>query len=98
MCAGTVFAVPPGPMATGRAAEEGPSADLRARVREVGPWYHTLDLGAGVSTDGMFDLRPFVDLYGLPDSLEGKRVLDVGTFDGFWAFEMERRGASVTSL
>lgn len=28
-----------------------------------------------------------------PASLAGKRCLDVGTFDGFWAFEMERRGA-----
>jgi tRNA (mo5U34)-methyltransferase len=26
-------------------------------------------------------------------SLEGKRCLDIGTADGFWAFEMERRGA-----
>jgi tRNA (mo5U34)-methyltransferase len=88
--------VRPGPIATGSKA--GPAPDLRARVIEVGPWYHTLDLGSGVITEGMFDLRPFVDRYGLPESLHGKRVLDVGTFDGFWAFEMERRGARVTSL
>jgi SAM-dependent methyltransferase len=72
--------------------------DLRERVREVGPWYHTLDLGSGVVTEGMFDLRPFVGNYGLPEDLSDRRVLDVGTFDGFWAFEMERRGARVTSL
>jgi tRNA (mo5U34)-methyltransferase len=42
----------------------------------------------------MFDLRHQVDSYGLPDRLDGKRVLDVGTWDGFWAFEMERRGAA----
>jgi tRNA (mo5U34)-methyltransferase len=30
----------------------------------------------------------------LPASLAGKRCLDVGTWDGFWAFEMERRGAA----
>ncbi len=29
----------------------------------------------------------------LPTDLGGRRCLDVGTFDGFWAFEMERRGA-----
>jgi len=29
----------------------------------------------------------------LPSSLAGKRCLDVGTADGFWAFEMESRGA-----
>ena len=79
-------------------AVEGGPGDLRSRVREAGPWYHTLDLGEGVVTEGMFDLRPFVSRYGLPDDLSGMRVLDVGTFDGFWAFEMERRGAQVTSL
>ena len=73
-------------------------ADLRSRVRAAGPWYHTLDLGSGVVTEGMFDLRPYAERYGLPPDLSGLRVLDVGTFDGFWAFEMERRGARVTSL
>lgn len=29
-----------------------------------------------------------------PASLAGLRCLDVGTMDGFWAFEMERRGAA----
>jgi tRNA (mo5U34)-methyltransferase len=68
---------------------------------EVGryPWYHTLDLGEGVVTPGMFDHRPILDRYPLPESLEGMRCLDVATMDGFWAFEMERRGAaSVTAL
>lgn len=46
----------------------------------------------------MFDLRPFVGRYGLPESLEGKRCLDVGTWDGFWAFEMERRGGAVVAI
>jgi tRNA (mo5U34)-methyltransferase len=57
-------------------------------------WYHTIDLGNGLSTRGIFDHRPVVDCYGLPDSLEGKTCLDVGTGDGFFAFEMERRGAA----
>ena len=78
-------------------SKEDAPATLRERVRALDPWYHTLDLGGGVVTDGMFDLRPYVERYGLPD-VEGKRVLDVGTFDGFWAFELEHRGASVTSL
>jgi tRNA (mo5U34)-methyltransferase len=29
-----------------------------------------------------------------PSSLTGLRCLDVGTMDGFWAFELERRGAA----
>jgi tRNA (mo5U34)-methyltransferase len=31
---------------------------------------------------------------GLPSSLRGLRCLDVGTFDGFWAFAMEEQGAA----
>ncbi len=61
-------------------------------------WYHTLELADGVVTSGMFDLRPYVSRYGLPERLDGLRCLDVGTFDGFWAFEMERRGGTVVAL
>ena len=34
----------------------------------------------------------------LPKDLSGRRALDIGTFDGFWAFEMERRGAAVVAI
>lgn len=72
--------------------------ELLERAKEIG-WYHTLELGPGHVTEGMFDLRHQVHNYGLPDRLDGKRVLDVGTWDGFWAFEMEKRGAAeVVSL
>ena len=57
-------------------------------------WYHTLDLPRGIVTPGMFDTRPAAAKIGMPASLAGKRCLDVGTSDGFWAFEMEKRGAS----
>jgi len=66
---------------------------LARRVSEL-VWYHTLDLGNGVVTEGMFDHRPAVDSYLIPPDLTGMRCLDVGTMDGFWAFEMERRGAA----
>ena len=62
------------------------------QAREQG-WYHTLEL-PGYTTSGLFDMRQYVPLYGLPDSLAGKRVLEVGTWDGFWAFELEKRGAA----
>jgi tRNA (mo5U34)-methyltransferase len=62
-------------------------------------WYHTLSLPGGVETPGEYDLRPIVDRLPWPDSLEGMRCLDVGSRDGFYAFEMERRGArEVVSL
>src|SRR4051812_20650519 len=72
--------------------------DLRAEVERY-RWYHTLELGDGVVTPGMFDHRPVLDRYPLPTDLSGMRCLDVATMDGFWAFEMERRGAaSVTAI
>src|SRR3954453_7511017 len=57
-------------------------------------WYHTLELAPGVETPGFFDHRPLLARLPIPASLAGMRCLDVGTFDGFWAFEMERRGAA----
>jgi tRNA (mo5U34)-methyltransferase len=39
-------------------------------------------------------LRPVAGLMPWPASLAGLRCLDIGTMDGFWAFEMERRGAA----
>lgn len=56
-------------------------------------WYHTIELRPGIETPGWFDLRPVAPLVPWPD-LAGRRCLDVGTFDGFWAREMLRRGAS----
>jgi tRNA (mo5U34)-methyltransferase len=72
-------------------------AELLERAREQG-WYHTLELPGGEVTTGIFDLRPYVRHYGIPERLDGMRALEVGTWDGFWAFELERRGAVVIAL
>jgi tRNA (mo5U34)-methyltransferase len=56
-------------------------------------WYHTLELAPGVVTRAVWDHRSTVNKVGLPGSLVGKTALDVGTADGFWAYELERRGA-----
>lgn len=69
----------------------------RAAVRANPTWYHSIELAPGVVTPGHVDLRP-VAARVLPDDLSGLRALDVGTFDGFWAFEMERRGAEVVAI
>ena len=63
-----------------------------------GTWYHTIEFPDGTITDGFYDHRPLVPHYGLPDDLAGRRALDVGRGDGFWAFQLERRGAEVTAL
>ena len=67
--------------------------DLRAEVAAL-RWYHTIDLGDGVVTPGLYDTPREARRLPLPESLAGKRCLDIGTADGFWAFELERRGAS----
>jgi len=67
--------------------------DLTRRVAAQEQWYHTLELAPGVVTPGWYDLRALPAQLPLPSRLDGLRCLDVGTFDGFWAFELERRGA-----
>lgn len=57
-------------------------------------WYHTIDLPDGSTTPGWIDTRPVAGLVPWPPQLKGGRCLDVGAFDGFWSFEMERRGAA----
>lgn len=74
---------------TGPADED---LDARKAVASQRRWYHTMEVADGVETPGWFDLRPIVGRMPWPD-VEGKRCLDVGPYDGFLAFELERRGA-----
>lgn len=60
-------------------------------------WYHTVDLGDGVVTKGIYDHRPYLERYGFPTDLRGKTVLDVGAASGYFSFEFERRGGAVTA-
>jgi 2-polyprenyl-3-methyl-5-hydroxy-6-metoxy-1,4-benzoquinol methylase len=62
-------------------------------------WFHTIELGNGKATKGVYDIRPIVDMHKFDASLSGKSVLDVGSSDGFYSFEFARRGAdSVLAL
>ncbi|MBZ0173618.1 MAG: DUF1698 domain-containing protein [Phycisphaerales bacterium] len=74
------------------------AAALRQRVSRVGRWFHTMDLGRGVRTPGIYDPATRLHRIGLPERLDGKSVLDIGAWDGFYSFECARRGASVTSM
>lgn len=67
--------------------------ELRRSVEEI-RWYHTLDLGGGVKTPGLYDPTPKLPRYAIPEDLSGKSVLDIGAWDGFFSFEAERRGAA----
>src|SRR5688500_2741350 len=68
-------------------------ADLRTRAAAI-RWFHTMDLGKGVSTEGIVDTDHRLGMLDLPKSLAGLTVLDVGAWDGFFSFECERRGAA----
>ena len=63
--------------------------------------YHSFVLPDGRVLPGAMTVEEAYDRlksYGLPDVLRGKRVLDVGPWDGFYTFECERRGAAVTAV
>jgi SAM-dependent methyltransferase len=68
------------------------ASSLQQRVDEIA-WYHTFDLPGGIVTPGIYDHRKVAKKVPFPD-LTGKRCLDVASSDGFWAFEMARRGAA----
>jgi tRNA (mo5U34)-methyltransferase len=61
-------------------------------------WYHTVDLGDGLITPGLYDYRDTLGAFGFPEDMTGLTVLDVGSATGFFAFEFERRGARVISV
>src|SRR5947208_16987801 len=52
-----------------------------------------MELPGGTVTPGWFDLREVTPSLPWPE-VAGKRCLDVATYDGFYAFELERRGAA----
>jgi len=70
-----------------------PIEDLRSRVAAL-RWYHRIDLGNGVVTQGVDETPYRLARLNLPASLTGRTVLDIGAWDGFFSFEAERRGAS----
>ena len=75
--------------------------EIRRRIAAHGRWFHEIELAPGVVTPGEDSNRlklPVLDALGLPADARGLRVLDVGCSDGFFAFEMERRGASVVAM
>jgi tRNA (mo5U34)-methyltransferase len=61
-------------------------------------WYHTIDLGNGLVTPGIYDYRETISSFQFPEDMRGMTVLDVGSATGFFAFEFERRGARVISV
>ena len=66
--------------------------ELESRGKEIN-WFHSIDLGKGVITPGKDDSKYKLLRLALPERFDGKSVLDIGAWDGFFSFEAEKRGA-----
>ncbi len=70
-----------------------PKQELQAEAAKI-KWFHTMDLGQGVVTQGVDNSPAKLRTLEIPPILNGISVLDIGAWDGFFSFEAERRGAS----
>src|SRR5580698_946014 len=64
-------------------------------------YYHSIELPDGRVIPGIQSLetqRARIAQFPIPEDLRGKRVLDIGAWDGWFSFEMERRGARVVAV
>ena len=74
--------------------------EWRRRFIEGG-WWHSFELPDGSEIRGVSELasqKMRVAQFPIPADLCGKRVLDIGAWDGWFSFEMERRGAEVLAI
>jgi tRNA (mo5U34)-methyltransferase len=67
--------------------------EMRAQIDQIS-WWHKIALPGGIVTPGIDLTHEKLPFLGLPNRMDGKRVLDVGCWDGFFSFLAEQRGAS----
>ncbi len=64
-------------------------------------WYHGFRFADGTEFPGVLPVEVSEHRYSrfpIPNDLTGKRVLDIGAWDGWFSFEAERHGAQVTAI
>ena len=67
---------------------------FRSLIEKEGYWFHKIELAPDLITPGWSDAeKDKLPYFGLPESMQGMRVLDIGCCEGFFSFEAERRGA-----
>ena len=57
-------------------------------------WHQRWEIAPGIFTPGGNNVADLMDWTNVPQSLAGKRVLDIGAWNGCFSFEAERRGAA----
>lgn len=69
---------------------------LQKRIVER-PWYHRMNLGNGIQTPGFAWEETWDNVHKVRREVDyaGKSVLDLGSWDGMWAFEAEAMGAAL---
>jgi tRNA (mo5U34)-methyltransferase len=60
-------------------------------------WYHSIELGGGLVTPGVYDLRDKWHHYHFPADFQGQRMLDIGAATGFFSFRFAQSGAEVVA-
>ena len=70
---------------------------VRERIAAVPHWYHQIEVRPGIVTPGINDSAGTLAQLDLPQDCTGLRALDIGARDGFFSFELERRGAQVVA-
>lgn len=72
---------------------------IREKITKV-PWFHAFEVAPGIVTPGHIPVngREHLDSLKIARDLAGKTALDVGTWDGYVAFELAARGARTTAL
>jgi tRNA (mo5U34)-methyltransferase len=73
--------------------------EIQQKINSV-KWYHRYEVLPGYWTPGIhpWNAKATMDSMGMAEDLIGKTALDVGTWDGVLAFEIERRGADVYAV
>jgi tRNA (mo5U34)-methyltransferase len=87
-------------MQAGNSPVPDPNRQKLQELERLG-WYHSIQLPDGRVIPGfqtIEQLRARLAQFPIPEDLRGKRVLDIGAWDGWFSFEMERRGAEVVAI
>jgi tRNA (mo5U34)-methyltransferase len=71
-----------------------PGFEYELLARGSSHWHQRWQVFRGVYTPGTNPVEEMLDALQVPSDLSGKRVLDIGSWNGCASFECERRGAA----